>query len=219
MRIQPVFIRRSRPAFTGIENILSVEGRKVKVDWRLGEIPRDLKVSGVSVFVEATLENNKVLDGTAFVNLSTTSATVLVKGGFLNLNQGRREKIKKTRVTGSVISNFDEELQRGQATNIKEVTTDDSDGVNVEVTWDFEKQACDTATHFEVEVIANPVNAITNMRGAEKVFIGRRRTVVRIRGINLRRHAFNDLRARVKPIGRSSIICSDSKTFDLPGSN
>ncbi|MGH9839164.1 MAG: hypothetical protein ACREEM_10300, partial [Blastocatellia bacterium] len=188
---------------TGIQNIQSNEGRKVKVDWRLGEIPRDLKVSGVSVFAEVTLEKGKVLDGAAFVNLSTTSATVPVKGGFLNLNKGGRDDVKDVKVTVSVISNLKEEVARPR--NVSSRFS--ADGLGVDVTWEFTKLPCDTATEFEVEATLKPNNLLSDDHAKERVPISARKAFIRLRGLKLR-PSVREIEELVRPVGRSSIICS-----------
>ncbi len=199
---------------TGIQNINSNEGRKVKVDWTVGQIPGDLKVSGVSIFAEVTLENDKVLDGSSFVSLSTTSATVAVKGGLLNLNKGKRDDAKRIKVTVSVISNLKEELARPR--NVSSRFS--ADGRGMDVTWEFTKLPCDTATEFEVEVTLKPNNLLSDDHAIERVPISARKAFVRLRGLKLR-PGVRDSEEQVRPVGRSSIICSASRTFNLPGSN
>ncbi len=189
-----------------VENLLTTDGRKVKVNWQVGQVPGDLKVTGVSVGVQVTLDNDKVLDGVASVSLSTTSVTIPVKGGLLNLNKGRREEVKKTKVTVTVLSNLKDGL--GRAQNIQ---TRIADG-GIDVSWDFTKLACDTAKEFEVVVKQKPFT-VTGNRGKEKVPISARKVFVRIIGSNLR-PSVEDIQATVTPIGRSSVICSANKTFN-----
>jgi hypothetical protein len=188
-----------------VENLLTSDGRKVKVSWQVGQVPGDLKVAGVSVGVQVTLDNDKVLDGVASVGATTTSVTIPVKGGLLNLNKGRREEVKKTKVTVTVISNLKDGL--GRAQNVKHSLA--NGGVNV--TWEFTKLACDTAKEFEVEVKLRPIT-VTGNRGREKVPISSRGTFVRVIGMELR-PGFN-VEATVTPIGRLSVICSATKTFN-----
>jgi hypothetical protein len=186
-----------------VENLLTTEGRKVKVNWQVGKIPSDLKVTAVSVAVQVILDNNKTLDGVASVGLSATSVTIPVQGGLFNLNKGRQEEVKKTKATVTVISNLRDGL--GHAQNIQ---TRIADG-GVDVSWDFTKLACGTAKEFEVIVKQKPFT-ITGNRGKERVPISSRKVFVRIVGSNLR-PSVEDIQATVTPIGRSSVICSVSR--------
>jgi hypothetical protein len=188
---------------TDIQNIDSNEGRKVKVSWNLGQISSDLKVSGVSVFAQVRLDNDKVLDGTAFVSVSTTTATIPVRGGFLDLNKGKRRAAKNIKVTVSVISNFKEELDR-----VRNITTRIVDN-GVIVSWEFTNRPCDTAQEFEVEVKENPLH------GKERASLSARSVLVKILGSNFHPDD-RGIEATVTPIGRTSIICSASKSFNIP---
>ncbi|MGE0129929.1 MAG: hypothetical protein AB7U82_17745 [Blastocatellales bacterium] len=189
-----------------VENLLTTDGRKVKVNFQVGQIPGDLKVSGVSASAQVTLDNNKVLEGVASAGVSSSSVTIAVKGGLLNLNKGRREEVKKTKVTVTVISNLKSGL--GRAQNIETRVADGGE----DVSWDFTKLPCDTAKEFEVEVKLKPFT-VTGNRGKERVLISARKVFVRIIGSNLR-PGVRDIVATVTPIGRSSIICSATKTFN-----
>jgi hypothetical protein len=201
---------------TLIRNILSEEGRKVRVDWRLSDIPSDLRVIKISVVANATLEGGAALDGTVSVSPSARSATVPIKGGFLSLNKGRSDDVKETKVIVSVISNLKEEL--GQPRNIKIRTAKDpvvSPNVplldnSVEVTWDLENRPCDTLTGFEVELFVNP-RRIGSDDVVKKRSFSRtgRKMLIFVKGLG-KRQDNPTITARVLATGRSPIICSVS---------
>jgi hypothetical protein len=101
------------------------------------------------------------------------------------------------------------------ATQVTTQTFDADDGIHFEVRWEYPQVPCDTAKEFEIEVTADAINAVADLHGKARVFISKRSAVVRMRGVNLRRHALRNVVARVTPLGRSSIICSVTRSVNI----
>jgi hypothetical protein len=206
---------------TSVLSIRSASGQKAQVDWRLGAVPSDLKVNSVSVVAEVTLEDGAVLDGSISVKPSITSVTVPVRGGFLNLNKGKGEGVKKVKATVHVTSFFKEELAQPQ--NIKvarggEVFVEERRGAlfadEVKVTWDFLDWPCDTVRGFEIEVSVEPRRLVSNdvVRGTAAT--AERSKVFRLNGLAQRKDNFT-INARVRPLNRQPITCSAIKSVTI----
>ncbi|HZS03486.1 MAG TPA: hypothetical protein VFD58_01310 [Blastocatellia bacterium] len=201
-----------------ISNIVSrqtADGREIDVSWQISNVPGDLKLKNVSVIVKVQLESGKTLDGSLFVGTALGGQTTIpVKGGFLGLNKGRREKA--TAITAKLAAFADLKNPNSPAINVLSTKVNGEKGDHVDVLWEVGPiSPCDTTTGFEVEVEAE-TRLGTTLHGSVTKPRNFRLATVSLKGLGRRvTSELKNIRATVKFAGRTGTICVTSKTIPV----
>ena len=197
-----------------INNIITAEdsnGVRVSFSWTTAQLPAGMNMVGFTVSAKLVLKDNKAVEsGEQSVGANASSATVLVRGKFLNRNINRSD-VK----AGSAIVKANAITTSNPTVNVtsKEIVGNDGAEVNMLVKWTAPSVASPCLAERTVSINASAQNAGgIKFEGGTAAKLTANSATVRLRGLGLRRKEMKNLQASVQMAG-VALSCGLAKSI------